>query len=146
MSLMDRKEIPVNRKNLNVLRRNQDRHTPDIMEIPGEVRKPDNYMETPDAPKSLEYQPEERIFDPRPGGDQRPKSEANRNQFQIPEKNLKYNSHLRIRCRHVQSHAHLLVRRKSVWAKPRQAGFIQEDGKTKIESFKKLLYLRRSLS
>ena len=86
MSLMDRKEIPVNRKNLNVLRRNQDRHTPDIMEIPGEVRKPDNYMETPDAPKSLEYQPEERIFDPRPGGDQRPKSEANRNQFQIPEK------------------------------------------------------------
>ena len=61
-------------------------HTPDIMEIPGEVRKPDNYMETPDAPKSLEYQPEEHIFDPRPGGDQRPKSEANRNQFQIPEK------------------------------------------------------------
>lgn len=36
-------------------------------------------------------------------------------QFQPrPEKNLKYNTHLRIRCRHVQSHArNLFVKRKS---------------------------------
>ena len=76
------------------LKRDQDRHAPNA--IPETPQNTWNRLPEADEPRDTKTREPTLQRQPR------------------PEKNLKYNTHLRIRCRHVQSHArNLFVKRKS---------------------------------